>query len=107
MAVKIRLFRMGTNKKPFYRLVATDVRSGTRGRFLENIGWYDPKQAGENYKLKLDRVDYWLENGAEASETAKSLIRKARKAEGAAPVAAEPAPAEEVAAETAEEKTEA
>jgi small subunit ribosomal protein S16 len=79
---------MGSRNKPFYRLVATDTRSGTQGRFLETLGWYDPKQENENFKLKLDRVDYWLSVGAQLSDTAKSLIKKARKLE---PVAAEQA----------------
>ena len=109
MAVKIRLRRMGTNKKPFYRLVATDSRYYTKGRFLEVLGWYDPKREDQGYDLKLNRVDYWLERGAEPSETAKSLIRKARKTQTAPsadetptaqPVAAaETAPADETGAD--------
>ena len=77
--VKLRLRRMGSTNKPFYRLIATDVRSGTQGRFLETLGWYDPKQEGVNFNLKLDRIDYWLGVGAQVSDTAKSLIKKARK----------------------------
>ena len=77
--VKLRLRRMGSRNKPFYRLIATDVRSGTQGRFLETLGWYDPKQEGVNFKLNLERVDYWLGVGAQVSDTAKSLIKKSRK----------------------------
>ncbi|AKJ63389.1 30S ribosomal protein S16 [Kiritimatiella glycovorans] len=97
MAVKIRLRRMGTNKKPFYRLVATDSRYYTKGRFLEVLGWYDPKREDGGCELKLNRVDYWLEQGAEASETAKSLIRKARKTQAAPSADEAPAVAEEAA----------
>ncbi|MFC1467571.1 30S ribosomal protein S16 [Verrucomicrobiota bacterium] len=79
--VKLRLRRMGSTNKPFYRLIATDVRSGTQGRFLETLGWYDPKQEGVNFKLKTERIDYWLSVGAQVSDTAKSLIKKARKEE--------------------------
>ncbi len=77
--VKLRLRRMGSRNKPFYRLIATDVRSGTQGRFLETLGWYDPKQEGVNFKLNVERVDYWLSVGAQVSDTAKSLIKKSRK----------------------------
>jgi small subunit ribosomal protein S16 len=77
--VKLRLRRMGATNNPFYRLVATDTRSGTQGRFLETLGWYDPKVEGVNFKLKMDRIDYWTGVGAQVSDTAKSLIKKARK----------------------------
>ncbi len=90
MSVKIRLRRMGRKNTPFYRVVATDSRSGTSGRFLESLGWYDPVRSGANFSLKLDRVDYWKGNGAEFSDTVKSLVRKARKGEGLAPATPEP-----------------
>ena len=80
MAVVVRLRRMGCNKKPFYRVVAADERKATTGRFLENLGWYDPKRADTNYEIKLDRVDYWLGQGARITDTVRSLVRKARKA---------------------------
>lgn len=79
MSVKIRLRRMGRNKQPFYRVVATDSRCSTSGRFLEKLGWYDPTRKEPNFSLKMDRVEYWKNNGAELSDTAKSLVRKARK----------------------------
>ncbi|MBN2162524.1 MAG: 30S ribosomal protein S16 [Pontiellaceae bacterium] len=78
MAVKIRLRRMGNRNAPFYRVIAQDSRYPTTGRFIETLGWYDPKQDGNNFSLNLDRVDYWLGNGAQPSETANSLISKAR-----------------------------
>jgi len=78
MAVKIRLRRMGTTKKPFYRLVAADGRYATNGRFLEALGWYDPKMEGANFKVNLERIAYWMDKGALPSETAQSLIKKAQ-----------------------------
>lgn len=78
MAVKIRLRRMGSKNKPFFRVVAADGRRAPTGKFIETLGWYDPKQEGNNFSLNLERVDYWLNNGAQPSETAGSLIKKAR-----------------------------
>jgi len=77
MAVKIRLRRMGSRNAAFYRVIVQDGRYAPTGRFIETLGWYDPKQDGNNFSLNLDRVNYWLENGAQPSETAKSLIKKA------------------------------
>ncbi len=88
MATKIRLRRMGTTNNPFYRVVVADSRFATTGRYLEVLGWYDPKKAEKNFSVKVDRVDYWLSVGAQVSPTAKSLIKKARAGEGMAPGAA-------------------
>lgn len=94
MAVKIRLRRMGSNKKPFFRIVATDMRRPNEGRFLEALGWYDPKKKdGANYLLDLDRVEYWRSKGAQVSDTVKSLISKGKKAAAKST----PAPAAEAA----------
>ena len=79
MAVKIRLRRMGRTNAPFYRVVAADMRASNTGRFLETLGWYDPKVQGTNYKLKMDRVDYWKSKGALITDTVKSLIKKNSK----------------------------
>ncbi|MBN2683780.1 MAG: 30S ribosomal protein S16 [Pontiellaceae bacterium] len=79
MAVKIRLRRMGNRNAAFYRVIVQDARYAPTGRFIETLGWYDPKQDGNNFSLNLDRVDYWLGNGAQPSETANSLIKKARE----------------------------
>lgn len=76
--VRIRLTRLGAKKKPFYRLVAADIRSPRDGRFLEQLGWYDPLKAPHQVKFDLARIDHWLSKGAQPSETAKSLIAKAR-----------------------------
>ncbi|MGA8655581.1 MAG: 30S ribosomal protein S16 [Chthoniobacterales bacterium] len=79
MSVSIRLRREGTKNRPFYRVVVADKRSPRDGKFLEVIGSYDPRKEGENYQLKLDRVEYWVKNGAQPSETVASMIRKAKK----------------------------
>lgn len=85
MAVTIRLRRTGCNNCVAYRVVATDSRSPRDGKFLEVLGWYDPKRQGENYKLDMDRVSYWRGQGAQVSETVSSLLRRAKRA----PVATE------------------
>ena len=77
MAVKMRLRRMGSRNSPFYRVVVQDARRAPTGRFIETIGWYDPKQDGSNFSINLERVEYWKSNGAQPSETVKSLIKKA------------------------------
>jgi small subunit ribosomal protein S16 len=78
MAVKIRLRRMGSKNAAFYRVIVQDSRRAPTGRFIETLGWYDPQQEGNNFSLNLDRVDYWLGNGAQPSDTAASLVKKAR-----------------------------
>lgn len=80
MAVKIRMKRTGATNDACYRLVAADERSPRDGRNLEILGWYDPAAKGETFSLKLDRIDYWLGVGAQISDTAASLVKKARKA---------------------------
>jgi small subunit ribosomal protein S16 len=80
MAVKIRLRRMGSNKKPFFRVVVTDMRRPNEGRFLEALGWYDPKRKGANYELKVERIEHWVKQGAQVSDTVKSLLKKNRAA---------------------------
>lgn len=84
MAVKIRMTRMGSNKKPYYRIVVAEVKRKINGQYLEIVGWYDPKKKDNNFELKLDRVNYWLGTGAEASPSVNSLLRKLRKAKPAA-----------------------
>lgn len=82
MATKIRLRRMGTIKKPFYRIVVSDSRFATTGRFLENLGWYDPKQKGDNFSVNVERVKHWMGIGAQISPTAASLLKKAEAGQG-------------------------
>jgi small subunit ribosomal protein S16 len=83
MAVAIRLRREGTKDRPYYRVVAADSRARRDGRYIEALGTYDPMQDGA-YKLDLEKVEKWLGDGAKASETVTSLIKKARKAASAA-----------------------
>ncbi len=88
MAVMVRLRRTGGRKVPFFRIVASDERKATRGRFLEDLGWYDPKKKSDNLQIKLDRIQYWIGCGAHLSETVRSLLRRAQvSAPTAAPVA--------------------
>lgn len=106
MALKIRLQRHGASHRPFYRLVVTEATARRDGRFVEVLGTYEPqaKRTTDELNLKVDRIDYWKSVGAKPTDTAASLIRKARRdaaSEEAAPVAevkAE-APAAEVKAE--------
>ena len=86
--VRIRMRREGAKNSPYYRIVVADSRSPRDGKFLELIGTYDPKKEGENYKLNLDRADYWIKNGAQPSETVASIIRKLRKSAKKAAAAA-------------------
>ena len=80
MAVKMRLARVGAKKAPFYRVVVTDSRSPRDGRFIEHVGVYDPRRKPEpEIRFKLDRVDYWLSNGVQPSETVKQLITRAKR----------------------------
>jgi small subunit ribosomal protein S16 len=77
MAVKIRLRRTGRSKQPFYRIVVADSRSPRDGRFIEIIGQYAPRQGDTAVNLKADRVNYWMDNGAQPTDTVRSLLRKA------------------------------
>lgn len=88
MAVKIRLRRVGTKNVPVYRIVVADGRSPRDGRFIENIGTYTPRKADNNFTVNLDRANHWIKNGAQASDTVRSLLKKAERAAKAAPVAA-------------------
>jgi small subunit ribosomal protein S16 len=110
MALKIRLQRHGASHRPFYRLVVTEAAARRDGRFVEVLGTYEPQASKPENELllKLERIDYWKSVGAKATDTAASLIRRARrgfveapKAKEAAPVAE--APAEEAPAAEAEE----
>jgi small subunit ribosomal protein S16 len=77
MAVRIRLRRGGRKKSPFYRLVVADSKSPRDGKFLEIIGQYAPRQSEKALHVDVDRALYWLEVGAQPSDTARSLLRKA------------------------------
>ena len=74
--VKLRLKRMGAKKAPFYRIVVADSRCPRDGRFIEEIGTYDPMAEGENIKVDLERAKYWISNGAQPTETVRGLLTK-------------------------------
>ena len=74
--VRIRLARHGAKKKPYYRIVVADKESPRDGRFLENVGTYDPLQNPAKVTLKEDRIKYWMDQGAIPSDTVKSLFKK-------------------------------
>jgi small subunit ribosomal protein S16 len=80
MAVAIRLNRKGTKDRPYYKIVAVDSRKRRDGRYIEQLGTYDPLIDGTNYCIDLEKADKWLSVGAKASETVASIIRKARTA---------------------------
>ena len=80
MAVVLRLSRAGTHKAPFYHVVATDSRKPRDGKYLEDVGIYDPTRRPELIKLKEDRIAYWLGKGAKPSETVAEVLRKAKAA---------------------------
>jgi len=86
--VKLRLQRHGSKKRPFYRVVAADSRCMRDGRFLEVVGTYNPIKDPAQVNLKLDRIDYWVGQGAQPSDTVASLIRQARKEAPAAQASA-------------------
>lgn len=76
MAVKIRLRRMGAKKRPFYRIVVADARSPRDGKFIEEIGYYDPTTNPATVKIDEDKALKWLSDGAKPSDTVKSLLQK-------------------------------
>ena len=76
MAVRIRLARHGTKKRPFYRIVATDIENPRDGRFLEKLGTYDPKYDPAKVTVKTERIQYWIDKGATPSHTVKSLLKR-------------------------------
>jgi small subunit ribosomal protein S16 len=76
MSVKIRLARHGAKKRPFYRIVVADGESPRDGRFLENVGTYNPLNDPAEVTLKSERIQYWLNHGATPTDTVKSLLKK-------------------------------
>ena len=90
MALKIRLTRIGAIHQPHYRVVVAEARSRRDGDPVETIGTYDPRAKATGFKVKLDRVDYWLGKGAKPTDTLHAMIKRARRAapaEVAAPAA--------------------
>ncbi len=72
--VKIRLSRIGSKKRPFYRIVAADVRSPRDGKFLEILGHYDPRKKPHELKIDIERVKAWMDNGAKTTNRVSKLI---------------------------------
>jgi small subunit ribosomal protein S16 len=87
MAVRIRLKRIGAKNSPVFRIVVADNRSPRDGKFLEEIGTYQPLKKDDNFNVNLERAEYWINNGAQPSDTVASFIKKARKTAAAAPKA--------------------
>jgi len=97
--VKIRLRRIGAKKKPFYRIVVADSRTARDGRFIEEIGTYNPLTTPSEIKVDVERANYWIKNGAQPTDTVRIILRKAAAAQ-----AENPAPAETPVAEAAPEQ---
>ena len=77
MAVKIRLKRLGAKKSPFYRVVVADERSPRDGRFIEEIGYYNPLTDPADIKINAEKATKWINNGAQPTETVRTLLKKA------------------------------
>lgn len=75
--VKMRLRRMGAKKQPFYRVIVADERSPRNGRFIEEIGYYNPLTEPATVKIDADKAKEWIKNGAQPTETVKVLLKKA------------------------------
>ena len=76
MAVKMRLRRMGAKKAPFYRVIVADSRSPRDGRFIEEIGYYNPLTNPADIKIDAEKAKKWISNGAQPTETVKALLKK-------------------------------
>ncbi len=76
MAVKIRLRRLGAKKSPFYRVIIADERSPRNGRFIEEIGYYNPMVEPAEVKIDAEKAKKWINNGAQPTDTVKSLLKK-------------------------------
>lgn len=75
MAVKIRLKRMGSKKKPFYRIVVADSRAPRDGKFIEEIGYYNPLTESKEIKVDAEKVNTWINNGAKPTDTVNRLFK--------------------------------
>ena len=76
MAVKIRLKRMGTHKRPFYRVIVADSRTPRNGKFIEEIGTYDPLKDPAEINIDKERAEKWLSTGAQPTDTVRALLKK-------------------------------
>lgn len=86
--VRIRLARHGAKKRPYYHVVVSDSESPRDGRFLEQVGTYDPSRPDDEVKLDLMRVDYWVSVGAKPSDRVRKIINSTRRRDAAAAAAA-------------------
>ncbi|MBO5670881.1 MAG: 30S ribosomal protein S16 [Clostridia bacterium] len=77
MAVKIRLRRMGAKKAPFYRIVVADSRYPRDGRFIEEIGYYNPMEEPKIVKVDVEKAKKWIDNGAQPTDTVRDLLKQA------------------------------
>ena len=77
MAVKIRLNRMGSKKNPFYRIVVADVKAPRDGRFIDEVGYYNPLTEPVELKVDAEKVTKWMKTGAQPTDTVRALIKKA------------------------------
>ena len=82
MAVKIRLKRMGMKKMPFYRVVVADERAPRDGRFIDEIGYYNPMTEPATIKIDAEKAQQWIKNGAQPTDTARTLLKKSGVIEG-------------------------
>ena len=80
--VRIRLKRLGMRKKPFYRVVVADIRSPRNGRFIEEIGYYDPMKQPAEIKIDNEKAITWMKNGAQPTDTVRVLLKKSGAFEG-------------------------
>ncbi|MBF0160695.1 MAG: 30S ribosomal protein S16 [Magnetococcales bacterium] len=80
MAVRIRMQRRGSKKRPFYAVVAADSKMPRDGRFLEKLGTYDPRKEGDKVRLEMSRVDHWIRVGAVPSDCVAGLLKRAQGA---------------------------
>ena len=88
MATRIRMSRAGAKKRPFYRIVIADSRSPRDGRFIEQLGVYDPLRNPVEFRIDEQRLAHWLKNGALPSQTVSELLRRQRRGAAAAPAKA-------------------
>jgi small subunit ribosomal protein S16 len=80
MSVRIRMKRVGAKNAPYFRIVVADSRSPRDGKFIEEIGTYQPLKKGENYKVDLERANYWISKGAQPSDTVASFLKRSVRA---------------------------
>jgi small subunit ribosomal protein S16 len=83
MSVKIRMKRVGAKNNPIFRIVVADSRSPRDGKFIEELGTYQPTKKSDNFKVDMERAKYWISKGAQPSDTVASFIKKATKAAAA------------------------